>query len=234
MDARHESERLSLKQWSEDDRPREKLKMMGKSAVSDAELLAVLLGSGTINETVVDLAKRILSSVGNELLRLGKLEVRDLKRFRGIGEVKALTIIAALELGRRRKETESIQKPVIRSSNDVFGYMEGLMSDIQHEEFWVIYLNRSNRIIRREKISQGGIAGTVVDARLIFRGAVDALASGIILCHNHPSGNTQPSSADIQLTRKLVEAGKIMEVPILDHIIIADRFYHSFADEGML
>ena len=226
---------ISIKNWAEDDRPREKLMNKGRSVLSDAELIAILIGSGNRKESAVTLSQRILKSVNNDLCLLGNLNINDLRKFNGIGEAKAITISAALELGRRRRETEKQENPLISSSRDAFNYIYAQLADLPHEEFWVLFLNRANRVIGNTKISMGGVAGTVVDAKVVFKHAVEQLASGIILFHNHPSGNIQPSKADIQLTDKLKEAGKILEVNVLDHIIIGTQNkYYSFADEGLM
>ncbi|NCP44886.1 MAG: JAB domain-containing protein [Flavobacteriales bacterium] len=227
-------EKLNIKAWAEEDRPREKLLSKGKGALSDAELIAILISSGSRNETAVELSKRILSSIGNDLNKLGKLSISDLKQFKGIGEAKAISIVAALELGRRRKDTDGEEKKAINSSKDAYNTVIDVLSDLPHEEFWVLYLNRKNCVIKRNNISKGGLAGTVADAKIIFKEAINQLASSIILCHNHPSGNLQPSQADIQLTKKMKETGLIMDVPVIDHIIVGDGKYFSFADEGLI
>ena len=225
---------LSIKAWAEEDRPREKFALKGKLSLSDAELIAILIGSGNTEESAVELSKRILSSVGNNLNELGKTELAELMKFKGIGEAKAITIAAALELGRRRKMTEVIKNPKITSSNDVFEIMEPIVADLKHEEFWVLILNQANKVIHKTKISSGGVSSTVADSKLIFKPALEKLGSSIILCHNHPSGNLKPSAADIQLTKKNVEAGKLLDIRVLDHIIVANNKYYSFADEGMM
>lgn len=225
---------LNIKSWSPEDRPREKLLLKGKSALSDAELVAILLGSGTTTLSAVDLAKIVLQSANNNLHELARLTVKDLIKIKGIGEAKAITIVAALELGRRRKDQEVDEKPKISSSKDAYQIIKADLLDIPHEEFWVLILNRANRIIKKHQISQGGVAGTVADPKIIYKSALDSLASGIILAHNHPSGNLTPSQADIDLTKKLREAGKMLEIQVLDHIIVAGQKYFSFADEGML
>ncbi len=225
---------LTIKQWAEDDRPREKLLRQGVRSLSDVELLAILIGSGTRNETAVELARRILSAAGNNLGELARLDVAGLKMHKGIGEAKALTVIAAMELGRRRSDSNVLSREVISSSKDAFLVFQPLLTDLVHEEFWIALLNRSNKVIAREKISQGGIAGTVIDVRLIMKTAIEMLASAIILCHNHPSGNLRPSEQDLDITRKIGAAGKLMDVKVLDHIIIADNGYLSFSDEGLL
>lgn len=227
-------EKLNIKSWAEEDRPREKLLAKGKSVLSDAELIAILIGSGSRNETAVELSKKILQSVNNNLNKLGKISILDLTKFKGIGEAKAITIVAALELGRRRKETDSeIQKPIL-TSKDAYNALTDVLNDLPHEEFWVLYLNRKNIIIKRSNISKGGVTGTVADAKIIFKEAILLLASTIILFHNHPSGALKPSQADIQLTKKLQETGKIMDIPVIDHIIVGDGNYFSFADEGLM
>lgn len=225
---------ISIKSWAEDDRPREKLMLKGQSALSDAELLAILLGSGSRNESAVDLAKRILAKAENNLSLLGKMTLADLKTFKGMGEAKAVTVLAAMELGRRRKQSDVRDRIQISSSKDVFEIMEPQLADLPHEEFWIILLNRSNKIIRKECISRGGITGTIADLRLIFKPAVESLATGLIVCHNHPSGNIKPSDADISLTRKIRDAGALLDIQLLDHLIIAEKAYYSFADEGRL
>lgn len=225
---------LVIKSWAEEDRPREKLLLKGKAALSDAELLGILIGSGIQNRTAVDLAKEILRHVENDLNLLAKLSVKELSKFKGIGEAKAITIVAALELGRRRKETESREKPRITSSRDSFEALRPYFQDLPHEEFWVLLLNRANQVIRPLQISAGGVSGTVADPKLIFKAAVEHLASSLILAHNHPSGNLQPSQADRDLTKKLRGAGQLLDTPVLDHLILADHRYLSFADEGIL
>jgi DNA repair protein RadC len=220
--------------WAEEDRPREKLLLKGKSSLSDAELIGILLGSGTVSMSAVDVAKQILSSVNNNLHQLAKLTVKDLEKFKGIGEAKAITIVSALELGRRRKESEIPKRMKIGSSSDVYDLMKPHLMDLPHEEFWIVLLNRANIVIREVQISAGGVSGTVADPKMIFKAALENLASSIILVHNHPSGNLNPSQADRDLTRKLKEAGSVLEVPVLDHIIFTDNQYLSFADQNML
>ena len=220
--------------WAEEDRPREKLLLKGRTVLSDAELIAILIGSGTRSMSAVTLSKHILGSVENDLNDLAKLSVKDLKKFNGIGEAKAISIVGALELGRRRKESNQIVKPQIRSSEDAYKVIAPELMDQPTEQFWVIMLNRSNKVIHKRAISLGGVSGTVADPKVIFKKALDDLASGIILAHNHPSGNKKPSQADIDLTKKLQNSGKLLEIPILDHIIFTDDGYFSFADEGLL
>ncbi len=224
----------NIKQWAEDDRPREKLMLKGKSALSDAELIAILLRSGSRKETAVDLAKRILNHVSDNLVELSKLDLKELMKFNGIGEAKALSIIAALELGKRRRESEIMLKEKIKGSKDVFEYFHANLSDSHYEEFWVLLLNRANKIIKKEMISEGGITGTVADPKRIFKVAIDHHATSIILCHNHPSGNLKPSEADIKLTKQLKEAGNLLDIAILDHIIVGEDSFFSFADEGLM
>ncbi|MBL1233727.1 MAG: DNA repair protein RadC [Vicingaceae bacterium] len=228
------SEKLNIKSWSEEDRPREKLLSKGRATLSDAELIAILISSGNRNETAVELSKRILKFIDNDLNKLGKLSVKELMQFNGIGEAKAISIVAALELGRRRKNTGNQLKKTIKSSNDVFEEVIGVMSDLPHEEFWVLFLDRRNAVIKKSNVSKGGVSGTVADAKIIFKEAMQLLASAVILCHNHPSGNLKPSDADIQLTKKMKEIGNLIDVPVLDHLIITDKNYFSFGDEGLI
>ncbi len=220
--------------WAKEDRPREKLLLKGKAALSDAELIGILLGSGSPEMNAVDLAKFILQQVKHDLNALARLEVKDLQKFKGIGEAKAVTIISALELGRRRKSAEFIKNPRITCSNDAYTYLAPHLLDKNTEEFWVLILNRANTVIMARRISQGGFAGTVADPKVIFKTALDERGSSIILSHNHPSGNLQPSKNDIDLTRKLKKAGDMLEMPVLDHIIFSDEKYFSFADEGLM
>ena len=225
---------LNILSWAEEDRPREKLLLKGKSVLSDAELIAILIGSGTRSISAVDVAKMILSNANYNLNELAKFSIKDLKKVKGIGEAKAITIVSALELGRRRKESEFAEKVKITCSNDIYQFMKPELLDLPKEEFWVLLLNRANQLIKKEQISSGGLSGTVADPKIIFKAALDQYASSIILVHNHPSGNLRPSQADIKLTRKMKEAGSLLEIPILDHIIFSDEGYLSFADEGML
>jgi DNA repair protein RadC len=226
--------RFRIKDWAEDDRPREKLLTTGSSSLSDAELIAILIGSGNRKETAVELARRILVTYDSSLNNLGKKSVMELMQFRGIGQAKAVCISAALELGRRRREEAGIEKPAVHSSKDAFTIMQPLVGDLAHEEFWILLLNRSNRLIDVQRTSQGGISGTVTDIRMILKNAILHTASSIVLCHNHPSGNLKPSSADMSITKKMAEAAKLMDIKVLDHIILADRNYFSFADEGLI
>lgn len=225
---------LGIKSWAEEDRPREKLLLKGKASLSEAELIAVLIGSGTPSISAVELSKQILSTYSNDLNRLARLSVKDLMKFKGIGEAKSISIVAALELGRRRKEADVIKKPKITSSTTAYNLMKGELLDLSHEEFWVLLLNRSNMVLKKELISSGGVSGTIADPKIIFKKALDELASSLILMHNHPSGNLSPSQQDIQLTKKMVESGKILDIPVLDHIIFTDENYYSFADEGLI
>jgi DNA repair protein RadC len=225
---------MNIKSWSPEDRPREKLLLKGTSALSDAELIAILIGSGTAHLSAVDVAKKVLAHVENNLDSLAKLSVKELMKAKGVGEAKAVTIVAALELGRRRKDQGPDEKPKIEGAKTAFDLIKGDLMDLPHEEFWVILLNRANRMIRKKRISEGGVSGTVADPKIIFKLAVDELASGIIVAHNHPSGNLKPSESDINLTRKIKEAGKVLEITLLDHLIVAHDRYFSFADEGMI
>jgi DNA repair protein RadC len=224
----------TIQSWAEEDRPREKLMLKGKAALSEAELIAILINSGTVDLTAVDVAKIILKSVDNNLNELAKLSIKDLSKFRGIGEAKAISIVAALELGRRRKEQDWPQRARVTCSRDAYNEMIPHLIDKPHEEFWILLMNRANEILRPVQISSGGISGTVADTRIIFKQAIEHLASSMILLHNHPSGNLLPSQADKDLTRKLKEAGRLLEIPILDHLIFTDKAYFSFADEGIL
>lgn len=223
-----------IKSWAEEDRPREKLILKGKHSLSDAELIAILIGSGNAGETAVELSRRILQECSNDLLSLAKMNVAELMKFKGIGEAKAVSITAAMELARRK----SLSKPEVfvkvSSSKDVVSVFQPILGDLQHEEFWVLFLNRANRVIGKEQISKGGMSGTIADSRMIFKSALDKKALSIILCHNHPSGNHLPSEADKALTRSLHAAGKILEIAVLDHIIITQNSFYSFADEGAI
>ena len=223
---------LSIKNWAEDDKPREKLMLKGKSILSDAELLAILIGSGSRNESAVGLCQRILKSVDNNLNALGKLSITQLSNFKGIGEAKAISIIAAMEIGRRRRAEDALELDKIVSSKTVFEIMQPIIGELIHEEFWILYLNNSNKVLAKSQISKGGITGTVVDKRLIFKIAFENNATSIILTHNHPSGKLEPSQADIEITKELKLAGKQLDVRVLDHIIITEHGYFSFADEN--
>ena len=228
------SKSLTIKSWSIDDRPREKLMKFGKRSLSNAELVAILIGSGNRTETAVDLSKRILASLNNDLSAFGKVSVPELMNFKGIGEAKAISIITALELGRRQLVSKDIVPASIAGSRDVFVLMKPLIGDLNHEEFWVVFLNNSNKIVYKTQLSKGGLTGTLVDTRLLFKQAIGLLATGIILCHNHPSGKVTPSESDKILTRKIVAGGTTLDIKVLDHVIITENMYFSFADEGLL
>ncbi|MGJ8592272.1 MAG: RadC family protein [Aquaticitalea sp.] len=225
---------FSIKNWSDDDRPREKLLNKGKNALSDAELVAILIGSGSRNESAVDLCKRILASADNSLSILGKLSIKQLMEFKGIGEAKAISIVAALELGRRRRGEEALQKKKIESSHSVFELMQPIIGELPHEEFWVVYLNNNNTVIHKNQLSKGGITGTLVDVRLVMKTAIEVGATGLILAHNHPSGTLKPSDADKQITKKLKTAAESLDIKVLDHLIVTEKAYFSFADESLL
>jgi DNA repair protein RadC len=227
-------ENLTIKTWAEEDRPREKLLEKGRHVLTEAELIGILIGSGSRDETAVGLAKRILASIDNDLAELGKMNVSDLMRFKGIGKAKAVSILAALELGRRRKPVESGSRSKLTSSNDAFQFIQNVFLDLPHEEFWILLLNRSNQVIRKEFISKGGVSGTVVDPKMVFKPALQYLACSMIICHNHPSGNLTPSASDLKITRQLKEAGQTLEIPVLDHLIVAEEKYYSFADNGLM
>ena len=229
-----ENTSFPITNWSEDDKPREKLMLKGKSALSDAELIAILIGSGSRNESAVQLSKRILSSCTNNLNTLGKSTLKQLTSFKGIGEAKAISIIAAMELGRRRRELDAVELKQISSSKSVFELMQPLIGELFHEEFWVVFLNNSNKVIHKEQLSKGGITGTVVDSRLLFKAALQHSATSLILIHNHPSGKLVPSEADIAITKKLKLAGIQLDIPVLDHIIISENGFYSFGDNGIL
>ncbi|HNS18431.1 MAG TPA: DNA repair protein RadC [Bacteroidales bacterium] len=225
---------IPISRWAEEDRPREKLMLKGKHSLSDAELLAILIGTGSREHSALDLAKEILTEIQNNLIELSKLQVNELVKFQGIGHAKAITIIAALELGRRRRGSEVIQRKKIQSSRDVFELFQVELAEKKYEGFWLLLLDRANKIVGQEKISEGGTAGTVADPKRIFKVAIDRHASSLILCHNHPSGNVEPSQADISLTKKMIHAGTLLDIQILDHIIIGEENYFSFADENMM
>ncbi len=224
---------FSIKKWSENDRPREKLIVKGKNALTDAELIAILIGSGNRDESALALSKRILASVDHKIGRLGKLSLKDLMQFKGIGEAKAISIVAGLELGRRRGEDIEIL-PAITCSKDAYVLFDRVMGDLDHEEFWVLYLNNANRVIQQKQISVGGKTVTVVDPRVVFRNALEYGATSIIIGHNHPSGGLKPSTADINLTQKLKQAGISLDIKVIDHLIIGEKSYFSFADDAML
>jgi DNA repair protein RadC len=225
---------IKITDWAVEDRPREKLIQKGTASLSDAELLAILISSGTKDKSAVDLGREILNLVNNNLNSLGKLSVSDLKKLHGIGPARAVTISAALELGRRRKLSEAEDLLQIKCSKDVADIFQPLLSDLPYEEFWILFLNRSNKVINRMKLSQGGISGTVTDVRMVMKNAIECLASGIIVCHNHPSGNLNPSESDTKITHKIKEAGELMDIQLLDHLIISEKDYYSFADNGLI
>jgi DNA repair protein RadC len=224
----------SIKEWAVEDRPREKMQAKGVRSLSEAELIAILIGSGNLEESAVEVSRRIMASVNNNLNELGKKNISDLQKFKGIGPAKAITIAAAMELGRRRKESEPDEKAKVITSGDAAAIFKPLLSDLPHEEFWVLLLNRNNLVLDKMMVSQGGLAGTVIDVRIILKVALEKLACSIILCHNHPSGNLVPSEADKDITKKIKEAGKHMDIPVLDHLIIGNGSYFSFADEGLI
>ena len=227
--------KLSIKQWAEEDRPREKLLLKGVSSLSDSELVAILIGSGNNKESAVELSKRILQSSNNDLNLLARLGLSDLvNNFKGVGNAKAITIIAALKLGRRRKTSERSERRIISSSRIAYEEFIPMLADLNHEETWVILTDRSNKIVSTFQVSSGGISGTVVDIRLILREALNKYASGIFLGHNHPSENCRPSPQDQQITKKLKEAARYMDIVLLDHIIVCGSKYFSFADEGII
>jgi len=230
----NEYKKLNIKEWAVEDRPREKLLSKGARHLTDAELIAILIGSGNLEETAVELSKRILASTDNNLNELGRKEVDFLQSFNGIGEAKAVTIVAALELGKRRKDADVFNKSQIKGSKDAADFFQPVIGDLNHEEFWVMLLNRGNKILDTFMVSQGGISGTIIDVRLILKRALEKLASSIILCHNHPSGTLMTSDADRNITSKIIKAAQIMDITVLDHIIIGHNKYLSFADEGLL
>ena len=220
--------------WAEEDRPREKLMAKGVASLSNAELLAILMRSGSPEDNAVELARKILSDFSNNLGELGKATFAQLKSYRGMGEAKALSIIAALEIGRRRNTGEIIEKKQITNSRDIFMLFHPILSDLPHEEFWILFLNNSNRYMDMQRLSAGGLSGTLADVRLIMKMAIERLAAHIVLCHNHPSGKLTPSEHDMLVTRKVREGGSLLDIRLIDHVIVADNEYYSFADEGML
>lgn len=230
----NEKKHFSIKDWSEDDQPREKLLYKGKNALSDAELLAILIGSGSRNESAVDLCKRILQQNNNRLDQLAKQSIQQLMQFKGIGEAKAITIVAALELSKRLQLSEIRELTKIGSSADVCKLMQPLIGDLPHEEFWVLLLNNSNKVVHKLQLSKGGLTQTIVDVRLIFKTALEHLATALILVHNHPSGQLNPSGADKDITQKIKLAGNSLDIKLLDHLIITQNDYFSFADDGIL
>lgn len=230
----NKSTSFSIKNWSQDDQPREKLRDKGKTFLSDAELVAILIGSGNKTESAVDLSKRILASVNNNLNALGKLSIKQLMQFKGIGEAKAISITAALELGRRRRLEDTFSSEKITSSRTVFTIMQPILGELPHEEFWILYLNNSNKILQKTQLSKGGITGTLVDVRLVLKNALEVGATSIILCHNHPSGTLKPSTSDKEITKKLKTAAESLDIKVLDHLIVTEKAYFSFADEELL
>lgn len=220
--------------WAEADRPREKLMLNGRRQLTDAELVAILIGSGSRTETAVDLSKRMLTAYQNDLDAFGKASIKELSKFKGIGEAKAIAIVAALELGRRRKEMAKAEVVKVGSSRDAFQHLHADFADLNHEEFWMLLLNRANHVKSKHMVSKGGQSGTVADPKIIFKTALEHQAAYIILAHNHPSGNLKPSAEDIKLTKKLVEAGKLLDLLVVDHLILADHSYYSFCDEGLI
>ena len=225
---------MSIKYLAQDDRPREKFLLKGKQAVSDSELLAIIMGSGSRNESAVDLARRILDSVDNNWRQLSDLSLDALMTFKGVGETKAITIAAAMEIGRRKSAEDVPDKPQITSSQDAYKIVQPYLSDLKTEEFWCLYLNQSNKVIHLEKLTQGGINKSIVDVRILFKIALEKYATAIIVAHNHPSGNLQPSSEDKNITKKMSEGGQLLNITLLDHLIITQKSYYSFSDEGLL
>lgn len=225
---------LPITSWSLDDRPREKLLEKGNRSLSDAELIAILISSGSKNESAVSLAKRILKANQNNLNTLARLTISDLQKFKGIGQAKAISIVAALELGRRRRLEKALEVIRISSSQEAFEVLQPLIADLPHEEFWVVFLNNSNKVIKTKQISSGGFTGTLVDTRILFKSALTYNATALILAHNHPSGKLQPSTSDKELTQRIVQVGKVMDIQVLDHLIIAEKSYFSFADEALM
>ena len=222
---------IAIKDWAEDERPREKMLIYGNSALSDADLIAILIGSGTVEANAVELAERILASVNGNLAELGRRTVKDLMKFKGIGEAKAITIAAALEFGRRRQFSDAMKQDTIKCAPDTFALMSPILIDLRHEEFWIILLNSARHVIGKQRVSSGGVASVMVDAKLVFRPALEALASSIVLVHNHPSGHLRPSKEDITLTNKLKAAGETLDIQIADHVIIARTGFYSFFEQ---
>ena len=229
-----EYKNLTIKNWAVEDRPREKLMKNGVESMSDAEILAILIGSGTKNQSALELSRKLLFASSNNLYELGKMSMDEITSIKGIGKAKAIIILAALELGRRRKYGDPSEKLHIRSSKDIFEFYQPILADLPHEELWVMLLNRSNRVIENIRISKGGVSGTVIDSRIILNKALSRLASGIVICHNHPSGNPEPSRADMSITEKIGIAAKTMDIRLVDHLIIADSKYYSFSDDGRI
>jgi DNA repair protein RadC len=228
------NKKIPIRLWAEDDKPREKLMLKGKSSLSDAELIAILIGSGNTEDSAVELSRKILNSSSDNLIELSRQSVNDLMRFKGIGHAKAISIVAALELGKRRRYAEVLEKPKIASSRDAFEHFYPHLTDLHYEQFWVMLLDQANNVIRVANVSDGGVTGTVADPKKIFKIALEGNACHLILCHNHPSGQMKPSSADIKLTKQMIEAGKTLDIKVHDHIIIGHETYYSFADEGLI
>lgn len=227
-------EKLGIKLWAEADRPREKLLLNGRRHLTDAELIAILIGSGNKDETAVDLSRRILAFYDNDLDALGKVSVKDLSKFKGIGEAKAIAIVAALEIGRRRKDTAGSDVVKVTTAKDAFNVLLPVFADLNHEEFWILMLNQANYVIGKQAISSGGMSGTIADPKIIFKTALEHNATYVILAHNHPSGNLKPSQQDLNITRKLVEAGRILDLNVLDHLIVTNKLFYSFGEEGLI
>jgi DNA repair protein RadC len=226
---------LTIKNWAEEDQPREKLLLKGKAALSDAELITILLRTGVTGSSALDIAKKIINHVNGDLNALGRLSVSDLKKLaKGLGDTKAITIVAALELGRRRQHSEVRENPIIKTSRDSFDYIYTEVADLGHEEFYVLYLNRANKVVTHKRVGIGGISGTVADIKIILKHGIEILATYMVAVHNHPSGNLKPSQSDIELTKKLKESAKLIDITLLDHLIIGEKKYYSFADEGIL
>lgn len=229
-----EYKNTTIKDWSVEDRPREKLLNAGVSSLSNAELIALLIGSGTKEQNAVDVARTILASVKNNLHDLGKMKIEELKSVKGIGPVRAITLMAAIELGSRRTGSYPEEKITIKNSQTAYEILYPIIGELEHEEFWIIILNRAHKVVKTEKISQGGLTGTIIDTRMILKHALDKKATSLIISHNHPSGNKKPSESDISITKKIKDAAQIMDISVLDHIIVAGKNYLSFADEGLL
>ena len=225
---------MSIKFLAEDDRPREKFLLKGKNALSDSELLAIIMGSGSRDESAVELARKILDSVNNNWHQLSLLSIKDLMKFKGVGEVKAITIATALEIGRRRSSQEVPERPQITSSKEAYHILKLYLADLRTEEFWAIFLNQSNKVISLKQLTQGGISQSIVDIRVLFKTALEEMATAIIVAHNHPSGSLKPSSEDLSITKKIKEAGCLLNIQLLDHLIITQTAFTSFADEGLL
>lgn len=234
MDKKTENKNFTIKEWHFDDRPREKLIEKGPQQLSNAELIAILIGSGTKNESAVQLAQRILNSCGNNITTLAKLNIDSLEQFKGIGKAKAISIITALELGKRRNLEKALENPNITCSKDAFYILQPIIGDLEHEEFWVLFLNNNNKVIHKQQIGKGGLTATLVDIRMIFKICLTNNATAIILAHNHPSGNTNASEADKQITKKIKEGATTLDIKVLDHLIITEKNYTSFADIGIL